>query len=217
MNQTEHTNQGGAQHDDSFLPGAYVVRAHLDPAQAKGTYRPYVGIVYAESLQQLACLLENSHSASTHFEYSPMQVGDGVLVTLVLESFGESHVGTDQVMVMTPALRPVSIKDDFADQDVGITLAMSQIYRPGPRPWFPVPEHLAPEEGQEHWSLPSSDEEISQKQLLSFERLLQAHASMTPAENTAFTAWESRFVVGDGAYATTDWPGWPAVIARLSN
>lgn len=216
MRQPEQAMEADARQECSFRPGAYVVRARLDISVGAKPYRnPFAGIVYAESLQQLASLLENSHYRATYFEYSPMQAGDGVLVNLVFETESEAQADTDHAA--TSVVRPVSLKDDFTDQDVGITATMSQIYQPGGRLWFPVPEDVLPEGREERWSLPPADEVAAQQQLLSLERLLQAHDSMSPAEKAAFTSWESRFVVGDGVFGSTDWPGWPAVIARLSN
>lgn len=63
----------------------------------------------------------------------------------------------------------------------------------------------------------ASDEENAERHLLTFERLLKAHEAMTEAEKAELHAWETQYVTGDGEFARTDWPGWPAVIARISN
>lgn len=216
MSQPEHATEANAGQAASFRPGAYVVRARLDldSLTTSSCRTTFVGIVFAESLKQLACLLVNSDHEASHFEYSPMQAGDGVLVSLVYESAGAATGVVEHAS--SYLVRPVSMEDDFADQDVGITTAMSRIYQTDCRRWLPIPEDLVLEESQAHWTLPSTDEAAA-RQLLSFDRMLQAHALMTPAEKAAFATWESRFVIGDGAFGTTDWPGWSAVIARLSN
>lgn len=217
MSQPKHAMEANLGQSASFRPGAYVVRPRLDldSRYTNPCRNPFVGIVFAESLNQLATLLRGSYYGATQFEYSPMRPDDGVLVTLVLDAADATHgvVGGPAESVV---VRPVSLEDDFADQDVGITTTLSRIYQADGRHWLPIPDDLVLEESQEHWSLPSTDETAA-RQLLSFDRMLQAHALMTPAEKAALATWESRFVIGDGALGTTDWPGWPALIARLSN
>lgn len=51
--------------------------------------------------------------------------------------------------------------------------------------------------------------------LLTAERIVSAYARMTDAERAALHAWEAEHVTGDGRFATSGWPGWTAVFARL--
>lgn len=62
------------------------------------------------------------------------------------------------------------------------------------------------------------DDAVSQHpNWLSFERLAILNENLTGAERAELMAWERANVKGDGAVATTDWPGWQAVIARVSH
>lgn len=57
----------------------------------------------------------------------------------------------------------------------------------------------------------------SSKFLLTFERMAQLSQQMTPEEQAELISWEKEFVTGDGAYGTSDWPGWNKVFARLNH
>jgi len=52
--------------------------------------------------------------------------------------------------------------------------------------------------------------------LAQYERLVTLHPDMTEDERVALHNWE-RENLGDGNKATSDWPGWAEVIARLSH
>jgi hypothetical protein len=49
------------------------------------------------------------------------------------------------------------------------------------------------------------------------ERIAAAGKIMTKEEEITLLNWEKAHVTGGGEFATSDWPGWPAVIARLSH
>tara|TARA_B100002003_G_scaffold248191_1_gene281430 strand:+ start:6062 stop:6184 length:123 start_codon:yes stop_codon:yes gene_type:complete len=40
---------------------------------------------------------------------------------------------------------------------------------------------------------------------------------MSAQEKKALAEWEKAHVTGTGDYATSDWPGWEAVINRISH
>lgn len=48
------------------------------------------------------------------------------------------------------------------------------------------------------------------------ERIMQAHSQMTTDEIATLKAWEKENL-GKGTLGTTDWPGWAAIIARISH
>lgn len=52
---------------------------------------------------------------------------------------------------------------------------------------------------------------------LSFERLMLLNENLTQVERAELLAWETANVKGDGVKSTTDWPGWQAVITRISH
>jgi hypothetical protein len=52
--------------------------------------------------------------------------------------------------------------------------------------------------------------------MVSMERIISASHAMTDAEKSALKAWEAENLGKDGK-ATSDWPGWPAVIERISH
>jgi len=63
-----------------------------------------------------------------------------------------------------------------------------------------------------------TEDEVSQHpNWLSFERLAVLNENLTADERAELIAWEKANVKGDGVTATTDWPGWQAVIARVSH
>lgn len=49
-----------------------------------------------------------------------------------------------------------------------------------------------------------------------FERFVDAHKRMTAEEIAALEEWEKENL-GDGKLATSDWPGWAGVLARLQH
>lgn len=53
--------------------------------------------------------------------------------------------------------------------------------------------------------------------LLTMERLVTMYAQMSELEKNELAAWERANVTGDGAFGTSDWPGWKAVVDRLSH
>lgn len=53
--------------------------------------------------------------------------------------------------------------------------------------------------------------------LLTTERILSMYAQMTDSEKIELSAWEHANVTGDGAFATSGWPGWKVIFNRLSH
>lgn len=53
--------------------------------------------------------------------------------------------------------------------------------------------------------------------VLTIERMISVQGQMSDKERAELSLWEKSKVTGDGLYATSDWPGWPAVIRRLQN
>lgn len=56
--------------------------------------------------------------------------------------------------------------------------------------------------------MPSMDE---------FERIATFLPSLTEAEREDLQEWEQKYVTGDGARSSSDWPGWAAVFKRLQS
>jgi hypothetical protein len=54
-------------------------------------------------------------------------------------------------------------------------------------------------------------------QLARYERIIKAATALSEQERTDLAAWERSDVTGDGQFATSDWPGWDAVIKRVSH
>lgn len=54
-------------------------------------------------------------------------------------------------------------------------------------------------------------------QLARYERIIKAATVMSEQEKLALAEWEKYCVTGDGQRATSDWPGWDAVINRISH
>lgn len=52
---------------------------------------------------------------------------------------------------------------------------------------------------------------------LSVERIVTLCPLMTDEERSALHAWEKTNVTGDAHAASSDWPGWKAVVDRLSH
>ena len=48
-------------------------------------------------------------------------------------------------------------------------------------------------------------------------RLVDASEHLTAQERAELVEWERKRVTGDAKFGTSDWPGWPAVIARLQH
>jgi hypothetical protein len=64
----------------------------------------------------------------------------------------------------------------------------------------------------------SDDEEFNENsKALTFERIAELSKLMSKEEQAELIRWEKEFVTGDGALATTDWPGWTDVFSRLSH
>lgn len=53
--------------------------------------------------------------------------------------------------------------------------------------------------------------------LLKMERLVTMYAQMSESEKVELAAWEQAHVTGDGAFGTSDWPGWKAVVDRFAH
>ena len=62
-----------------------------------------------------------------------------------------------------------------------------------------------------------SDPYESHPLLLTAERMVAMADQMTQEEKNDLLNWERENVTGDGKFATTDWPGWRAVVARLTH
>lgn len=54
-------------------------------------------------------------------------------------------------------------------------------------------------------------------QIAWYERIVKAAMVMTDAEKEELAKWEAECVKGDGEVGTSDWPGWEAVVARISH
>jgi hypothetical protein len=54
-------------------------------------------------------------------------------------------------------------------------------------------------------------------ELAKCERIIKAATALSEQEEADMTEWERSNVTGDGKFATSDWPGWDAVIARSSH
>jgi hypothetical protein len=54
-------------------------------------------------------------------------------------------------------------------------------------------------------------------QLANYERIIKAATSLSEQEKAELKEWERKHVTGDGKFASSDWPGWNAVIARTSH
>ncbi|MPQ69469.1 hypothetical protein [Pseudomonas sp. MWU12-2323] len=50
-----------------------------------------------------------------------------------------------------------------------------------------------------------------------YERIIKAATIMTEAEKKALSEWEAIHVTGSGDYGTSDWPGWEAIIPRITH
>lgn len=54
-------------------------------------------------------------------------------------------------------------------------------------------------------------------QLVRYERLIKAATVMTEAEKAELSEWEKKHLTGDGTYGTSNWPGWDAIVNRISH
>lgn len=54
-------------------------------------------------------------------------------------------------------------------------------------------------------------------QLVKYERIIKAATALSEQEKADLTEWERGHVTGEGKFATSDWPGWDAVIRRISH
>lgn len=57
----------------------------------------------------------------------------------------------------------------------------------------------------------------AEARLAMLERLVDASEHLTAQERAELVEWERKHVTGDAKFGTSDWPGWPAVIARLQH
>lgn len=60
-------------------------------------------------------------------------------------------------------------------------------------------------------------QDVIDAQLARYERIITAVAVMSESEKNELKAWEKNHVTGDDQRATSDWPGWDAVINRISH
>lgn len=54
-------------------------------------------------------------------------------------------------------------------------------------------------------------------QLARYERIITAAAAMSDIEKNELAAWERAHVTDNGQSSTSDWPGWDAIINRISH
>lgn len=54
-------------------------------------------------------------------------------------------------------------------------------------------------------------------QLARYERIIKAATVMCEQEKDSLAEWEKTNVTGSGDFGTSDWPGWEAVISRISH
>ncbi|APC19498.1 hypothetical protein BLL42_27585 (plasmid) [Pseudomonas frederiksbergensis] len=54
-------------------------------------------------------------------------------------------------------------------------------------------------------------------QIARFERIIKAATVMSKQEKVALAEWEKTNVTGSGDFGTSDWPGWEAIISRISH
>lgn len=55
------------------------------------------------------------------------------------------------------------------------------------------------------------------EQLARYERIISAAIVMSDSEKNELKAWEQVHLTGDNGFATSDWPGWDAIINRISH
>lgn len=63
---------------------------------------------------------------------------------------------------------------------------------------------------------PSTESNPTHPLLLTAERIVRLAPKMTQEERMALAEWEAEHLDGHSV-GTTDWPGWAAVVARLSH
>lgn len=54
-------------------------------------------------------------------------------------------------------------------------------------------------------------------QIARSERIIKAATVMSEQEKIALAKWEKTHVTGSGDFGTSDWPGWEAIISRISH
>jgi hypothetical protein len=54
-------------------------------------------------------------------------------------------------------------------------------------------------------------------QIARFERIIKAATAMSEQEKVSLAEWEKTHVTGGGDFGTSDWPGWEAIISRVSH
>lgn len=62
-----------------------------------------------------------------------------------------------------------------------------------------------------------NESRFSESHIAKYERIIKAATTLTPDEKLALEKWEKENVTGDGNFGTSDWPGWDAVISRISH
>lgn len=53
--------------------------------------------------------------------------------------------------------------------------------------------------------------------IATIEKVFDALPRLNDQEREELETWERKHVTGDGAYATTDWPGWTGVFKRIAH
>jgi hypothetical protein len=73
--------------------------------------------------------------------------------------------------------------------------------------------------GEKVWLHLGGEQSIMKQQaraaMAVYERIAVASERLTADEQAALKDWEKAHVTGDGKFATTDWPGWSAVLRRV--
>ena len=54
-------------------------------------------------------------------------------------------------------------------------------------------------------------------QMARYERIIKAATVMSDREKADLAEWEKAHLTSDGSVATSDWPGWDAIINRISH
>lgn len=63
----------------------------------------------------------------------------------------------------------------------------------------------------------NSAQRAIEAQLARYERMIKAATVMSDREKAELAEWEKMHVTGDGQFLTSDWPGWDAIINRISH
>jgi len=62
-----------------------------------------------------------------------------------------------------------------------------------------------------------SIEKTIEAQLIRYERIIKAATIMSEREKADLAEWEKTKALDDASMATSDWPGWEAIINRISH